>query len=217
MTRGRHLSVDDYDISQYMSNREISEWRSCVYTRRVKFRQKIWYTKELGRVLAPRIHLQQSPVDRSLYQAQTSTKPVFLHSICELCDCIPMSQAELHRPTGPDSEDPLCRSDMIVHTITGNYASVPRSCRITSYLHGISIHAFFSGNRDHRNCVPTHIPNMIAALGTTRSKCGVKPPYRPAMPSSRKMVPKHCTRPVYLSRPPCSGACLMRVRTTSCG
>ena len=47
----------------------------------------------------------------------------------------------------------------------------------------------------------THIPNMMAALGTTRSKCGVNPPYKEAIPSSLKIVVKHCTSPVYFSRP----------------
>ena len=43
---------------------------------------------------------------------------------------------------------------------------------------------------------PSYTPNMIAALGTTRSTCGVRPPYMPAMPSTRQTVLKQSTRPV---------------------
>ena len=61
----------------------------------------------------------------------------------------------------------------------------------------------------------THIPNIMAALGTTRNRCGVSPPYNAAIPSSLKIVLKHCARPVYLIWPFCIGACRNRVRTTS--
>jgi hypothetical protein len=61
---------------------------------------------------------------------------------------------------------------------------------------------------------PSYVPNMMAALGTTRNMCGTRPPYSAAMPSSFQMSLKHCVRPVYLSRPSCWGACRKRVRTT---
>jgi len=47
--------------------------------------------------------------------------------------------------------------------------------------------------------MPSYIPNMIAALGTVLSRCGVMPPYRPARPSSNQTRRKHWISPVYLS------------------
>ena len=63
---------------------------------------------------------------------------------------------------------------------------------------------------------------MIAAEGTTLSKCGVIPPYKPDIPSSFAITLKHWKRPVYFVVTfPVSvtivGACRNLVRTTSCG
>ena len=58
------------------------------------------------------------------------------------------------------------------------------------------------------------MPNMMAALGTVRIRCGVNPPYRPIMPSSFQTSLKHCINPVYLGRLPSVGACRKRVRAT---
>lgn len=65
--------------------------------------------------------------------------------------------------------------------------------------------------------ITSYIPNMMAALGTTLSICGVSPPYSEAIPSSFQIVVKHCTIPVYFIRPSFCGACRNRVRTTSWG
>lgn len=43
----------------------------------------------------------------------------------------------------------------------------------------------------------SYMPNMMAALGTVRMRCGVSPPYRPTRPSSIHTRLKHWTRPVY--------------------
>lgn len=63
--------------------------------------------------------------------------------------------------------------------------------------------------------IPSYMPNMMAALGTVRIRCGVSPPYRPIMPSSFQTSLKHWMRPVYLGRLlPSVGACRRRVRAT---
>jgi hypothetical protein len=66
----------------------------------------------------------------------------------------------------------------------------------------------------------SYMPNMMAALGTTLSICGTRPPYRAAIPSSFQTSLKHWAKPVYLSwgtpsTDVVTGACLSRVRTTS--
>lgn len=65
-----------------------------------------------------------------------------------------------------------------------------------------------------RRSIPSYMPNMMAALGTVRIRCGVRPPYRPMKPSSIQTTRKHCQRPVYLSCPLAKGACRSLVRAT---
>ena len=92
------------------------------------------------------------------------------------------------------------------------YGGTSKTRRMNSYLMGCQ-----QGRprmRPISNLRDTHMPNMIAALGTTRNRCGVRPPYIDASPSSLQMVRKHCTRPVYLSCPFSIGASRSRVRTT---
>lgn len=60
----------------------------------------------------------------------------------------------------------------------------------------------------------SYMPNMMAALGTVRIRCGVSPPYRPTMPSSIHTRLKHWIRPVYFGWPPAVGACRNRVLAT---
>ena len=62
--------------------------------------------------------------------------------------------------------------------------------------------------------IVSYVLNMIAALGTTRSMCGTRPPYSATNPSSAHTIRKHWMRPVYLSFPFSRGVCLRRVRTT---
>jgi hypothetical protein len=50
--------------------------------------------------------------------------------------------------------------------------------------------------------ITSYMPNMIAALGTVRRRCGVRPPYMEAIPSSFQTSLKHCTKPVYFGLPP---------------
>lgn len=60
----------------------------------------------------------------------------------------------------------------------------------------------------------SYVPNMIAALGTTRIMCGTNPPYNAASPSSRNMRRKHWIRPVYFGGLPSAGFWRRRVLTT---
>jgi hypothetical protein len=62
--------------------------------------------------------------------------------------------------------------------------------------------------------MPSYIPNIIAALGTVLSKCGVRPPYMATMPSSFQTSLKHWIKPVYLGFPFSNGAWRRRVRAT---
>ena len=65
--------------------------------------------------------------------------------------------------------------------------------------------------------------NMMAVLGTTRSKCGPSPAYKPRKPSCRSTVELQCRRPLYgtgrsKGSPPIKFFCsLNRVRMRSCG
>lgn len=54
--------------------------------------------------------------------------------------------------------------------------------------------------------IPSYMPNMMAALGTVLRRCGVRPPYMAAMPSSFHISLKHWIRPVYLGCPSSIGA-----------
>jgi hypothetical protein len=66
----------------------------------------------------------------------------------------------------------------------------------------------------HSFRITSYIPNIIAALGTVRNRCGVRPPYRATMPSSFKISLKHWIRLVYFGCPLLVGAKRRRVRTT---
>lgn len=110
-----------------------------------------------------------------------------------------------------EAQEASCKLEVIGQSKDMEYqACSPSSRSITSYLEIVRLYV-------QRSLTYTHIPNMMAALGTTLSMCGVSPPYSEAIPSSLQMVVKHCTIPVYFMRPSLCGACRNRVRTTSWG
>ena len=60
----------------------------------------------------------------------------------------------------------------------------------------------------------SYAPRVIAADGTPRRRCGVRPPYMDIKPSFFKMRRKHWIRPVYFCNPFSIGACRSLVLTT---
>jgi hypothetical protein len=68
-------------------------------------------------------------------------------------------------------------------------AVVPNNFRIASYLEMKVVSMVL--NPGHESFCETYIPNMIAALGTTRSVCATRPPYNPAIPSCFHTIAKH--------------------------
>src|ERR1700761_396803 len=75
------------------------------------------------------------------------------------------------------------------------------------------MHHIFVVSSFSKRSTASYVPNIIAALGTTRNICAVSPPYKPASPSSLNIKRKHWTSPVYLCTPS-FGVCRRRVRTT---
>ena len=69
-----------------------------------------------------------------------------------------------------------------------------------------------SGYLPHRR-IPSYIEYMTAALGTTRIKCALRPPYSDRAPSSAMTSRRVCINPVYLITPLTLG-CRSRVRST---